>query len=454
MDISSLNIEQDLFFDTVMSTISQGITVIDKELKIIYQNEMMKTKFGNHPGECCFAAYRGRSEPCEGCLIIEVLKDGQPRKGVSDICSPDGNVMWCEFVSGPIFDNNGELIGAIEVVRDVTEHIRISKECVTLRKEISRELKFDAIITQSKKMKQLFNLVERIAPTNSTVLIMGESGTGKGLLAKTIVEHSDRNENPLVSINCGSFPENLIESELFGHVKGAFTGALKDHNGLIAEAHGGTLFLDEIGDLPLNVQVKLLRFLQEKEVRPVGSTRTFHYDARIIAATNRNLEEQVQNGTFREDLYFRINVIPMTIPPLRERAEDIPLLAAHIFQTLCDKNSRTIEGLSSEVLRIFMDYDWPGNVRELENAIEYSIHLANDKQLISIEHLPPRFIQNKKPEEVIKNFFSINDYIKFSILSLQVDHTDQQIADLLGISRKNLWEKRKKFGIEHEKSNS
>ena len=450
MNISSLKISAEQFFDSVINTISEGITVIDKDFNIIYQNETMKSKFGPKTGSLCYQAYRGREEPCEGCLIVDVLKDGKARKGLNDICRQDGSVMWCEYSSGPIKDNDGNVIGAIEIVRDVTEQIRITKECVILRKEFEKKAIFENIISQSKKMKEIFAILERIANTSSTVLITGESGTGKELLAKAVVCNSDRNEKPFISINCASFPENLIESELFGHVKGAFTGAIKNHNGLIAESSGGTLFLDEIGELPLQVQVKLLRFLQEKEVRPVGDTKTYTHDVRIIAATNKDLESLVHDGSFREDLFFRINVIPIHLPPLRERSEDIPLLSAHFFQKLCDENKRKIKGLSSEVLRLFMDYSWPGNIRELENAIEYALHLANDNQLIGIEHLPPKLIKKKSPGEVFSQFMPIDEYIKYTILSLQNEHTDQDIANILGISRKNLWEKRKKWDLNRQ----
>ena len=360
---------------------------------------------------------------------------------------PDGNILWAEYFSGPFKDENGNIIGAVEVVRDVTEQIRITEECVTLRREVQRQFQFENIITQSKKIKEIFRLIERIASTSSTVLILGESGTGKELIAKAILYNSDRKGKPFVTVNCGAIPENLLESELFGHVKGSFTGAIKDHKGIIETAHGGTLFLDEVGEIPLSLQVKLLRFLQEGESRRVGDTQVQTFDVRIISATNRNLEEAVKDGVFREDLLFRLSVIPINMPSLRERREDIPLLATHLLQRLCDTHSRNVTGISSKTLKKLMDYDWRGNVRELENTIEYALHLTDDGQTIKDEQLPKKISSAAEVSGTPQNFISIDEYTKRTIVALQNNHTEEQIAAILGISRKNLWEKRKRWEI-------
>jgi len=215
-------------------------------------------------------------------------------------------------------------------------------------------------------------------------------------------------------------------------VRGAFTGAIKDHRGLIEEADGGTLFLDEVGEIPAAVQVKLLRFLQEGESRRVGDTRVRKCDVRIIAATNRDLEAAVRDGLFREDLFFRLNVIPIHLPPLRERREDIPPLSVHLLQRLCDAHKRSVTGISPQALRIFMNYDWPGNVREMENAIEYALHLADDGGAIRPEHLPPKYLAEPEVAWTPGEFVSIEEYGRRSVLSLQADHTEEQIADILG----------------------
>jgi len=447
MKLDHLKTQGEALFEAVLNTVSDAITVIDKDLKVVFQNEAVHKLYGSKIGERCFEAYRGRQEPCENCIILDVIKDGKPRRALRDIQLPDGNVLWMEVFSGPFRDEEGTIIGAVEVVRDVTEQIRLSEECVTLRREMERQAQFNNIITQSKKMKAIFRLIERVASTMSSVLITGESGTGKELIARAIVFNSDRKDKPFVTVNCGAIPENLLESELFGHVRGSFTGAVKDHKGLIETADGGTLFLDEVGEIPLPVQVKMLRFLQEGESRRVGDTKVHKFDVRIISATNRNLEEAVRYGVFRQDLFFRLNVIPIFLPPLRERKEDIPPLAAHLLQRLCDAHSRKVTGISSEVLKAFMAYPWPGNVREMENVIEYALHLTDEGQPIRPEQLPPNLLGKKDISWSPKDFVSIEEYTKQSILMLQSDHSEEQIAEILGISRKNLWEKRKRWGL-------
>ncbi len=447
MKSDPLKIYGESLFEAVLNTVSDAITVIDKDLKVIYQNEAVQQIYGTKIGERCYQAYRGRQEPCENCIVLDVIKDGKPKRALRDIQLPDGNILWMEVFSGPFKDKDGTIIGAVEVVRNVTDQIRLSEECVTLRREMERQANFNNIITQSKRMKAIFRLVERVASTMSAVLITGESGTGKELIARAIVLNSDRKDKPFVTINCGAIPENLLESELFGHVRGSFTGAIKDHRGLIEEAEGGSLFLDEVGEIPLPVQVKLLRFLQEGEIRRIGDTKVRKFDVRIISATNRNLEEAIRDGIFREDLFFRLNVIPIFLPPLRERKEDIPPLASHLLQRLCDAHSRNVTGISSQTLKIFMNYPWPGNVREMENVIEYALHLTDEGNPIRPDQLPPKLLANPDATWSPKDFVSIEEYTRQSIIVLQTEHSEEQIAGILGISRKNLWEKRKRWNL-------
>lgn len=447
MNADNLKMHGDALFEAVLNTVSDAITVIDKDLKVIFQNEAVQQIYGTNIGMQCYRAYRGRQEPCENCIILDVIKDGKPKRALRDIQLPDGGVLWMEVFSGPYRNEEGEIIGAVEIVRNVTEQIRLSRECATLRREIERQAEFSNIVTQSKKMKAIFRLIERVASTTSSVLITGESGTGKELIARAIVFNSDRRNKPFVTINCGAIPENLLESELFGHVRGAFTGAVKDHRGLIETADGGTLFLDEVGEVPLPVQVKLLRFLQEGETRRVGETKVRKFDVRIISATNRNLEEAIADEVFRQDLFFRLNVIPIYLPPIRERTEDIPPLAAHILHRLCDTHSRNITGISSETLKAFMTYPWPGNVREMENVIEYALHLTDEGNTIRPEQLPPKLLGKTDPSHTPRDLVSIEQYTKHAISALQTDHSEEQIAAILGISRKNLWEKRKRWSL-------
>ncbi len=432
----------------MLNTVSDAITVIDKDLKVIFQNEPVRKLYGARVGETCYEAYRGRTEPCENCLVLDVIKDGKPKKALRDIRLPNGNILWMEVFAGPYRDQEGRIIGAVEVHRNVTEQMRLTETCITLRREIERQAQFHNIITQSKRMRAVFRLIERVASTTSSVLIIGESGTGKELIARAIVFNSDRKDKPYVTINCGAIPETLLESELFGHVRGAFTGAVREHQGVLEAADGGTLFLDEVGEIPQAAQVKLLRFLQEGESRRVGDTKVRKLDVRIIAATNRDLDEAVRDGSFREDLFFRLNVIPIVLPPLRERREDIPPLAAHLLQRLCDAHSRNITGLSPEALRAFMNYPWPGNVREMENAIEYALHLTDEGNPIRPEQLPPKLLAEAEASWSQESLVSIEEYVKRSIVMLQRDHSEERIAETLGISRKNLWEKRKRWNIQ------
>jgi DNA-binding NtrC family response regulator len=257
----------------------------------------------------------------------------------------------------------------------------ILKENRWLKLEVRKKFEFDKIIGKSKRMQEVFSLIEKVAASNSTVIIYGGSGTGKELVAKAIHHHSPRAEKPFVPFNCGAIPEPLVESELFGHIKGAFTGAVQTQKGLFEEAEGGTLFLDEISTIPLSAQVKLLRVLQEKEIMRVGSTERIKIDVRMIAATNDDLEASMKRGKFREDLFYRLHVFPVFLPNLKDRKEDIPLLAYHFLDLYNKETRKALKGISREAMNILMDHDWPGNVRELENVIERAVIVAEQDDL-------------------------------------------------------------------------
>src|SRR5271154_6755599 len=274
-------------------------------------------------------------------------------------------------------------------VQQITENQRLKKEAGELRRQIRRLTGFDQIIGTSPKMRTLFDMIATIAPQSSRVLITGESGTGKELVARAIHENSARSKTPFITINCGAFPETLLESELFGYTKGAFTGANENRRGLFQASHGGTLFLDEIGNMNLAMQVKLYRVLQEGKVRPLGSTEEIDVDVRVIAATNKDLEKAIASGEFREDLFYRLSVIPMHVPALRDRREDIPLLARHFLESFRNSMIKKIDGISPEAMRRLESYDWPGNVRELENTIERAVALESGPD-ISLAVLPDR----------------------------------------------------------------
>ena len=281
-------------------------------------------------------------------------------------------------------------------VEQVTESLRWKTEAGYLRRELRRLTGLDHIIGRSPKMRALFDLIQTVAPQSSRVFITGESGTGKELVARAIHENSPRSKAPFITINCGAFPETLLESELFGYLKGAFTGANENRQGLFQAAHGGTLFMDEIADMSLSMQVKLFRVLQESKVRPLGSTEETAIDVRVISATNKDLEKEIAEGRFREDLFYRISVIPIHLPPLRERREDIPLLARVFLERFRQAMEKPIQGIRPEAMRLLEAYDWAGNVRELENTIERCVALEPSTN-ITVAVLPEKITGSRRP---------------------------------------------------------
>jgi DNA-binding NtrC family response regulator len=276
------------------------------------------------------------------------------------------------------------------VIKRALEHQRLWRENIRLKKQLREKFGFDNIIGTSEPMLQVFDLIRKVADTDSTVLIMGESGTGKELVARAIHYHGQRQANPLIPVNCAAIPADLLESELFGHEKGAFTHAIRTRVGRFEQAHGGTIFLDEIGDMSPSLQVKILRVLQDRQFERIGGNRTIKVDIRVIAATNQDLQQLVQAGRFREDLYYRLNVIPIRLPPLRERRSDIPVLVNHFIQEFSHKKKKSVRRVTPEAMRRLTDYDWPGNVRELENLMERLVILS-EGEVLDVKDLPEHF---------------------------------------------------------------
>jgi len=334
-----------------------------------------------------------------------------------------------------------------QIVKNALRQKELKTENVILKKQLERDYDFSRIIGESPAIKKIINEVKKFADAKSNVLLLGETGTGKELLARAIHFNGKRADKPFIPINCSALPENLLESELFGHVKGAFTGAIGFKKGLLEEADGGTVFLDEIGNLSMGLQSKLLRVLEDYQIRPVGGNQSVKVDLRFISATNRNLGEAVKDGTFREDLYYRINVVTIKLPPLRERKEDIQLLANHLIRKYSGESGKTIEDIGAQTLELLIHYNWPGNIRELQNVIERAVLIADDG-IINAEHLPNN-IQTSVPfvDEMLEDKLSIEDYTKTFIQKFQHQYSEQQLADMLGITRKSLWEKRKRWGI-------
>jgi len=318
--------------------------------------------------------------------------------------------------------------------------------------------RFKDIIGQSEKMEEVFRLVENVADSDSTIIINGETGTGKGLVAKAIHRYSHRKRKPFVQINCGAIPENLLESELFGHVRGAFTGATSPKLGKFEVANGGTVFLDEIGDMSPDLQVKLLRVLEEKEFEQVGGCKTINVDVRVIAATHRDLEEEVQKGNFREDLFYRLYVIPITLPPLRERKSDIPILVSHFLEYFNKKNKRTVERLSEETMDIIMQHSWNGNVRELKNIVEGLVVLNGEGEIYPRD-LPKKLLNRNTTvslpqvdisQEGICLSSAVSEFEKSLIIQCleQTKWVKKQAAKLLQVNRTTLVEKIKRHQLQ------
>ncbi|HEX7241301.1 MAG TPA: sigma-54 dependent transcriptional regulator [Longimicrobiaceae bacterium] len=346
---------------------------------------------------------------------------------------------------------NDELVA---ICRRAAESRQLKVENQALKSEIRRRDRSDPVrpIGKARRFLDVLRMADTVAPSDSTVLISGESGTGKEVLARYIHERSDRADGPFVSINCGALPENLLESELFGHVKGSFTGAVRDKQGLFVAAKGGTFFLDEVGEMSPAIQVKLLRALQEREVIPVGATETLPIDVRIIAATNRDLEEEIRRGGFRSDLYYRLNVITLTLPTLRERAEDVPILAEYFLQRFSRTRGREPMLLSPDALAVLQGYDWPGNVRELENALERAVVLTADGEIPS-SALPSR-ITERAPQPLVSDRLPPNPTLEiierayiFWVLQSEGGNKSRA-AEVLGIDPSTLYRKLMRYGMD------
>ena len=340
----------------------------------------------------------------------------------------------------------------VAIMRRASEYRAVRVENKQLRQEIRRRdrgVSVERPVGKSRRFLEVLKLAEHVAPTDSTVLITGESGTGKEVVARYIHNLSSRAEGPFMSINCGALPENLLESELFGHVKGSFTGAVRDKQGLFAAARGGTFFLDEVGEMPASLQVKLLRVLQEREVIPVGATESIPVDVRIVAATNKNLEEEIRRGNFRSDLFYRLNVIALDLPPLRERRDDLLLLIEALLTRLAAENGGEIKALSSEALDAVVVYDWPGNVRELENALEHAVVLSRGT-VIDGSALPERITTRRKEPLVAERSYKnpALDVIERAYIMwvLQAEGGNKtRAAEVLGIDPSTLYRKLSRY---------
>ncbi len=432
------------YLDTAFNILNEAVFVYDEKLEIKYFNKAAERITGYSKeevlGQKCITILDKSIclNNCELCMTVK-SGDNESVHFSSPFMRKDGAKRVGNFQAGVLRrDPSGTEV--LVSLNDITELSH-------LRNEVKQVHSFENIVGKSRVMKDLFETIQNVAFYDSTVFLHGESGTGKELVANAIHYASPRAGQNLVKVNCSSFSDSLLESELFGHVKGAFTGATHDRIGRFEEAHGGTIFLDEIGDLNANTQVKLLRVLQEKEVERVGENITRQVDLRIIAATNKILIKEVQAGRFREDLYYRLNVIPVHLPPLRERKEDIPCLTDHFIKKWKTAHKKKISGIASEALGVLMDHHFPGNVRELENIVEHACVKCSGPE-IEIRDLPIQFSNlasvagdKKKQKRKWLTQELVEDALKKS------DHNQTRAAQLLGVHRITLWRKMKEFGI-------
>jgi PAS domain S-box-containing protein len=433
--------------DTILNSIADGVFTIDLDKKVTSFNRAAEQITGIHReqaiGQKCFDVFHANI--CQGsCAMEKSMKTGKPIIDLRiNILNSEGTIVPVSVSTAVLKDEKARIIGGVETFRDLSA-------IEEMRKEIARQYSFQDIVSKNHEMQKIFNLLPDIAKSGSTVLIQGPSGSGKELFARAIHNQSNRAKGPYVIVNCGALPDTLLESELFGYVRGAFTDAKKDKPGRFALAEGGTLFLDEIGDLPLSLQVKILRVVQNGDYEPLGALKPVKANARIIAATNRDLTQMLSQGKFREDLYYRLNVIKITLPPLAKRKEDIPLLVEHFIRAFNTRMDKRITGVSPEVMELFMNYDFPGNIRELENVIEHAFVLCRDS-VITTSQLPQElknFSPAINPPPAAKSP-PLKEAEAQAVLAALKKHDGHRgkAAQELGIDKSTLWRKMKKLGI-------
>lgn len=442
-------IDQKNKLDAIFNSNIEGTFTIDNDWTVTSFNTSAEKitgyKTSDAIGKKCWEIFN--SSICRnGCHMEQTLLKGKAMLGNElEIIHRSGKKVPIRVNSNILMNNKNEKIGAIETFLDISELKNLSAH-------LNDFFKYENIVGRNKEIKQIISVLESVSQTDTTVLITGESGTGKELAARAIHLNSSRKTGPFIAVNCSAFVESLIESELFGHEKGAFTGAIKTKIGKFELAQGGTLFLDEIGDLSIAVQTKLLRVLETREFERVGGNKTIKMDARIIAATNKNLIDEIAAGRFREDLFYRINVINIHLPPLRERMDDLPLIINHFIELFNKKFNKNIKQFSSSAFDILMEYNWPGNIRELENVIEHCFVICTG-DIIQVECLPKRLREQKFKSAMPSNSNSkksFKDAEKELIISVleKNNHNRTKAAKELNINPSTLWRKMKKLGID------
>ena len=444
------------YWKTVVDTIQDGVMIVSTKGIIVSVNKAFESITGYSRaevlGKSCSMLHIGSCHLIreqDGCDFCIMFKKGQLRMKKSTLKKKDGDYIPIIKNASVLKDDEGNVTGAVETITDITDITHKEAQIESFRRELMAEDRFCGMIGTSAQMQHTFDLIANAAKSDAPVIILGESGTGKELVAKAIHECGVRKKQPYIKFNCSALNESLLESELFGHVKGAFTGAHRDREGRFEAARGGDIFLDEIGDLPLSTQTKLLRVLEEKIIERVGDHTPIEIDVRIISATNKDLKQLVSNGTFREDFFYRINVIPISVPPLRERKTDIPSLADAFFRKIQLKSGKTVKGILNEALELMMHYRWPGNVRELKSALEYAFVSCNGPMIDPV-NLPNDILQNNK--NLLTKYtetIHLNEIKKQRLIDAlkKSEGNKSEAARILGISRTSVWSQIKRFKI-------
>jgi two-component system, NtrC family, response regulator HydG len=445
------------YWKTVVDSIQDGVMIVDPDGTIVSANRAFEEITGYSHQEIlgkscatlnCSSCEIAREE--NGCHWCVMFRKGNLSRQRCTLVRKDGRTVTILKNASVIKDSDGIVTGAVETMTDITDLVAKETQIENFRRELGAADRFHGMIGASAAMRRVFDLVENAAQSDAPVIIYGESGTGKEPVARAIHEAGNRSKKPFVKVNCAALSESLLESELFGHVKGAFTGAIREREGRFEAAHGGDIFLDEIGDLPLSTQVKLLRVLEEKVVERVGDNRPIQVDVRIISATNRNLPQLIEKGSFREDFFYRINVIPIWIPPLRERVEDIPLLSDSFFRRIQMNSGKPIQTISKTALDVLMRYSWPGNVRELRSCFEYAVVSCPGPQ-IEPEHLPAQLLKTHPAiADPAAAAVSLAELKKQRLVQAlrETGGNQSQAARQLGISRTSVWSQMKRFQLE------
>jgi len=448
--------ELDSYWKTVVNTIRDGIMIVNTSGAIVSVNQAFEQITGYSREELigqtcrildcdvCQISIEGKGSHCS---CINPQQESEQCK--CQVRRKDGSMIHALKNTAILRDGSGDTIGTVGTISDLSEIIEKENQIEAFRRHLHADNDFHGIVGSSAPMQKIFDMIENAAFSDAPVIIYGESGTGKELVSRAIHEIGLRKDMSFVKVNCASLTESLLESELFGHVRGAYTGAYKDRVGRFEKANQGDLFLDEIGDLPLSTQIKLLRVLEEKTIERVGSSTPISTDVRIISATNQDLASLVENGSFRKDFYFRINVIPIFLPPLRDRAEDIPLLAESFFNKMRLKSGKTIEGIHADTMEKLMHHYWPGNIRELKGALEYAFVTCHTT-MIQPNHLPETITKARKTHSGGRQkAFNMHEIERLELLDAleKANGNQSQAAKFLGVSRVTVWNRMKRFNI-------